>query len=271
MQLSLFRFRGCHSRLRPLTPVFQQHHQSGERQNRDEKKGIITHNRPNQGHLSLTGRQNAGLGKIVQSGNHKLEGDKKQYDTRDPKKFLQIDADAALDEHHPKNHSQRHSQQGADEAHQLGRVQRDAREDEDCLYTLAKDHQEDKSKYAPLRAAAGEGTDLGFDLTCKFAGGAGHKDDHAGHKESGNQFDPAFKSVAVQTQARKHQGPSHAAHKGSNQAGIDCFAQVKASNFGEIGKRDPHNEGRLNTFPERNNQGLEHGSILKMNFNFNFN
>src|SRR5437899_2576558 len=117
-----------------------------------------------------------------------------------------------------------------------------------------------------MRAATRQGTDLGFNLAFEFTGSAGHKDDHPGYKESSDQFNPAFKGITVETQAGEHQSPSHAAHKGSNQAGIDGLAQVKASNLGEIGKSDTHNEGRLNTFPKRNDQGLEHGSILKMNF-----
>src|SRR5205807_1138503 len=154
----------------------------------------------------------------------------------------------ALYEHHAKDHRQRHSQQGTDKAHQLGGVQRDSGEDQLRLHAFAENHQEHKGKHAPLRASAGQGTDPGFDFSFEFSSGAHHEDDHAYHKESGDQFYPAFKGIAIEAEAREHHGPRHAADKGGNQARVDGLAEVRTSDLGEIGKRDPYNEGRFNAF-----------------------
>ena len=80
----------------------------------------------------------------MQAGDDQLRRHKEQNGSRDPEELLQIDAHAALDEHHAKQNGDDHARQRAQEAEQFGRVQRHCSQDEDGFHAFAQDHQKDE-------------------------------------------------------------------------------------------------------------------------------
>src|SRR5208337_3766435 len=105
----------------------------------------------------------------------------------DLEEFLQINLDAALDEHHAEQDGNGHAQDGADEAHQLVRVQGYSGENQNGFDALAQDHEEDEEEETDPRVATGEQADLRFNLALERAAGLHHEDDHGDDEDGSDQ------------------------------------------------------------------------------------
>ena len=78
----------------------EQHHERSQSENRDEEEQIVAHDRADNRHLRLRRGKHAVFGKLMQAGDDQLRGDEEQNHRGDAEELLQIDADAAFDEHH---------------------------------------------------------------------------------------------------------------------------------------------------------------------------
>src|ERR1035441_6288020 len=238
---------------------FKEHHQRGQRENGDEEEKIVADDRADDGHL-LAGRgKHSVLGKLVQAGDYKLPGHQEKNRGSDLEEFLQIDLNAALDEHHAEQDGDDNSHDRADEAHQLARVQGDGGEDQNGFGALAQDHEENEDEEADPCVAAGEQSNLAFDLAFELAAGLHHEHDHGDDEDGSDQHDPAFEDVLVQLEARDHDGHADRSGKSGGQISIDRFAQIIAADLGEIGQGDADDESGFDAFAEGDDECLEHG------------
>ena len=137
---------GKGSRLAALD--LEQHHQGGQGDDGDEKEQVVADDGADQRHLLARRGKHAVFRKLVQAGNDQLRRHEEQNGSGDPEELLQIDAHAALDEHHAKHDGDDHARQRAQETEQFGGVQRDRSQDKDGFDSLAQDHQEDEEKQA---------------------------------------------------------------------------------------------------------------------------
>ena len=185
---------------------FKQHHQRGQDEDGDEEEKVVADDRTDDRHLLTRRGKNSVLRELVQAGDDKLRGDQEKNRGGDLKEFLQVDLDAALDEHHAEQYGNDNTQDRADETHQFTRVQRDGGEDEDGFDALAQDHQKDEREQTNPRIAAGEQADLAFDLAFELASGFHHEDDHGDDEHGGDQHDPAFEDVFIPFESGEHDG-----------------------------------------------------------------
>ena len=148
---------------------------------------------------------------------------------------------------------------GADEAHQLARVQGDGGKDQNGFDALAQHHQKDEQEEADPGVAAGEQSNLAFDLALELAAGLHHEDDHGDDEDGSDQHDPAFEDVLVPIEAREHDGHADRSGKSGGQSGIDGFAQIVAADLGQIGQGDADDESGFDAFAEGDDECLEHG------------
>src|SRR6185312_5920673 len=100
--------------------VLKQDHQRGQGDNSDEEKQVIADDRTDQGHFFFGRSDHAALGKLMQAADDQLCGDKKQDNGRHAEKLLQIDAYAALNEHHAEENGNAYPQQRSQETEQFG-------------------------------------------------------------------------------------------------------------------------------------------------------
>src|ERR1041385_5466879 len=128
----------------------------------------------------------------MQPGDDQLCRDKEQNDGGDVEELAQIDTHAAFDKHHAKDHGQGHAQQRAQKAHKLGGVEGNAGEDRDGLNAFTEDHEEHEGKQSPFGSTTGQGSDFGFDLALKLAGGTHHENHHADDEDGGHQHVTSF-------------------------------------------------------------------------------
>src|SRR4029077_18760051 len=164
---------------------FKQHHQRGQHQDRNEEEKFVADDGADDRHL-LPGRGKYSVfGKLVQARDYKLRGHQEKNRGGDAEEFLQIDLDAALDEHHSEEDGDDHAEDGADEAHQLVRVQGYGGEDQNGFDALAQHHKENKKEEAYPSIAPGEQADLAFDVAFELAAGPHHEHDH-GDDEDGS-------------------------------------------------------------------------------------
>jgi hypothetical protein len=237
---------------------FKQHHQRGQHQDGDEEEEIVAHDGTDDGHFLARRGKHAVLGKLVQAGDHELSGDQEKNRGGDLEELLQIDLDAALDEHHAEEDGDDHARDGADEAHQLARIQRYGGEDENGFGALTHDHEEDKEEEADPGVATGEQSDLAFDVAFELAAGLHHEDDHGDDEDGGDQHDPAFEDVFVQFVTREHDGHANRSRKSRCQGGVDRFAQIVTPDFGQVGQGNADDEGRFDAFAEGDDECLKH-------------
>src|SRR6185312_5566116 len=141
--------------------VLEQHHQAGEREHGDEEEEVITHDRADVTHLGGARRQYTVFRELMQAADNQLEDHEVKNDRGHAEETLQVDPDAAADEHYAEDHGGRDAEQGPGKAHQLGGVQGDAGEDQHGLNAFTQDHQEDEAEEAELRAD--EFGDFGLD------------------------------------------------------------------------------------------------------------
>ena len=120
--------------------LVKEDHQRCQRENRHEEEQIVANNRADQGHFFTARRKHAIFGKLVQSGNKKLSRNEDQNDRCYTKETTQIDAYAAFYEHHTKDDCQQHADYRSHEAQELGRVELDGCQNQDCFHTLAQHH-----------------------------------------------------------------------------------------------------------------------------------
>ena len=194
----------------------------------------------------------------MQAGDYKLRGHKEKNRGGDPEEFLQIDLDAALDEHHSEQDGDDHAEDGADEAHQLVRVQRHGGEDQNGFDALTQHHQEDEEEEADPGVATGEQSYLAFDFSFELAAGLHHEDDHGDDENGSDQHHPAFKDVLVPVEAGEHDGDGDRSGKSRAEGGVDRLAQIVAPDLGEISQGDADDESGFDAFAERNDECLEH-------------
>ena len=183
----------------------------------------------------------------MQAGDDQLSGDEKQNHRGYAEELLQIDSDAALDEHHSKQHGCTNAEQGAKKTEQGTRIEGYAGQDQDCLRSLAQDHEKNKKKDAELRAASSEGSELALDLTFQLFPCPHHENDHGDDEESCGQHDPAFKNIFVELQAGEQDGAANAGQKSGAEGGEDRAAEIRPLNFGQVCQRDADDEGGFHT------------------------
>ena len=252
----------------------EQHHEPGEHQDGDEEEEIVADDGADDGHLPAGGGKDSVFREFVQAGNQKLGGDKKENDGCDFEELLQVDLDAAFDEHHTEKNRNPYAQHGADETEQLARVQRDGGEDQNGFDALAQHHQEDEQEEADPGVVAGEQADFAFDLALELAAGLHHEDDHGHDEDGGDQHDPAFENVLVPIQAGEQDSNADRSGKGGGEGGIDGFAQIVAADLCQVREGDADDESGFDAFAESDDECLQHARKctcpkLKMNFNFN--
>ena len=237
---------------------FKQHHQRGQHEDSDEEEKFVADDGANDRHLLPRRGKNPVLGKLVKAGDQKLRGHQEKNRGSDPEEFLQIDLDAALDEHHAEQNGDEHTEDGADKAHQLIRIQRYGGEDQNGFDALPQHHQKDEEEEADPCISPGKQADLAFDFSFEPAAGLHHEDDHGDNENGGNQHDPAFKDVLVPVEAREHDGHGDRSGKSCGQGGVDGFAQIVAADLGQISQGDADDERGFDAFAERNDECLEH-------------
>src|ERR1019366_8354380 len=248
-------FREC-NRLAALH--LEQYHQPRQHKDGDEEEKFVAHDRTDDRHF-LPGRgKHAVFRELVQAADHELRGHQEKDGSGDAEEFLQVDLDAALDEHYAEENGDADAEDGADEAHQFGRVKGDGGKDKNGFHALAQDHQEDEEEEADPGVFTREEADFAFNLALKLAAGLHHENDHGDDEDGGHQHDPAFEDVLIPVEAGEDDGECDGAGKGGGESGIDGFAQVVTADFGQIRERDADDESGFDTFAERNDECLQH-------------
>ncbi len=180
----------------------------------DHEEEFIANDGADDGHLFAGRGQNAVFGEFVQAGDDELSGDQEKNGGSDAEEFLQVDLDAALDEHHTEENGDDDSGKRADEAHQFGRVQGDGGQQKNGFGALAQNHQEDEQEEADPRVAASQKAELAFDFALHFASRLHHEDDHGDDEDGGDEHDPAFEDVFVKLETRENDGDADGSDKG---------------------------------------------------------
>ncbi len=234
-------------------------HQRSQREDRNEKENVVADDRPDHRHLLLGGGKDAIFRELMQAADDQLRGYKPQDHRGDTEEFLQVDAHAALDEHHAKADRSDHSQQGTQETQEFGGVQGDRRKNQHRFHAFPHDHQEDEKKHSDAGTLAGQGLKFAFNFTLHLLAGTHHEDDHGDDEEGGSQHHPAFDDVFIQVQAGDQDGHANAAHEGCSQGDKNGLAKVGTADLGQVGKSDAYDQGRLDSLAKRNDKGLQHG------------
>ena len=133
----------------------------------------------------------------MQASNHELHRHQKHDGGRDTKKLLQIDAHAALNEHHTESNCRQHAHQRSQKTHQLGGIQTHGGKNQHRLRAFPQHHQKDKNKESEPGVFSHQQSDLAFDFALHLAPGLHHENNHGDDKKRGQQHDPAFKHILV--------------------------------------------------------------------------
>ena len=143
----------------------------------------------------------------MEAGDDELEGDEVEDDGGDAEEALQVDANAATDEHDAEDDREGDAEDRSGEGEDLSGVEGDGGEDKDGLDAFAEDEKEDEEEEAEFGGrGAGVAGDLGFDLTLHGAGGAVHEPDHADDEDGRGEHDPAFDDVGVEVEVGDEDG-----------------------------------------------------------------
>ena len=79
--------------------LLHQDHEAGEGEHGDEEEEVVADDGTDVTHLGLAGGEDAVFGELVQAADDELEGDEVEDDAGDAEEALQVDLDAAADEH----------------------------------------------------------------------------------------------------------------------------------------------------------------------------
>ena len=187
----------------------------------------------------------------MQAGDHQLRRHEEQNHGGDAEELLQIDAHAALDEHHAK---QQWRQSRPDNVPRKLSSSVEFSETAERIRTVSTPSRSTIRKTngnrPNARVASGQEADLAFDLALELAACLHHENDHGDDEEGGGQHDPAFENVLIPAGTGKQNGHPDAADKGRDQGGIDGFAQLGPTDFGQIGQGNADDQGGFDPFAQ---------------------
>ena len=130
------------------------------------------------------------------------------------------------------------------------------------LHALARDHQqredEDAPERAPRRPGRDEAVELAFDVLLHVPPGAPHVDRQRRHEEGGDDAEDAFPERLVARLGEQQPG-ADAQRDRRGDAPVNRRNQRPAAGLPQVGEADGDDQKRLEPFPERDDECLEHG------------
>ena len=90
------------------------------------------------------------------------------------------------------------------------------------------------------------------------AGGLLHEPDDADDKDGGDEFDPAFDDVAVESGAGDDDCDRDGGGDGGTEGPEESFLEFVSTDFGEVSEDDADDQGCFDALAERNDKCLQH-------------
>ena len=127
--------------------------------------------------------------------DEQLRGNHQQHRAGQAKKFPQVDFETAFEETYAQQRREPQARQAANEVHELGRAERDDREEQHGLNALAENHQKNEEEDAGRSNAAWLNRKLRkprFDVLLQALSRLPHPRHHGRHQNSPRKHQPSF-------------------------------------------------------------------------------